>query len=290
MRYELGIEVNHTKYLRFLSLTEQGRGKCFLTTIRHHQREAVLKIFMFSGQKKRQLEEITIRIPKGEMGDDPWLDLVGDFDGRRNVHMKVLLNNEIYREIDILLPIRLSPWLLAIPAALAIGALLWLLGSFLFSTFSATPKSSLKPRDSSAREAEKPEISTQPGLETEEPPPPPPTPAFTARDVTVYFDPNSPILTSREEKTLRELLPLLKEHPTASVSIFGHCASFGSEKGRQELSSERAAAVENFLRAGGWSPTESPEITGYGANRPVTTDPDRQQVNRRVEIRIEPPE
>ncbi len=288
MRYELGIEVNHTKYLRFLPLTEQGRGKCFLTTIRHHQREAVLKIFLFSRQKKREIEEITIRVPKGEMGVDPRIDLVGDFDGRRNVHLKVLLNNETYRETDILLPIRLSPWLLAIPTALAIGALLWLLGYFLFSTFSATPKSSGEPRDYSARETEKPEISTQPVRETEEPPPS--TPAFTARNVTVYFAPNSPFLTPREEETLRDLLPLLEEHPEATVSISGHCASFGSEKGRQELSHERAAAVEKFLRSGGWSPTVSPEITGYGANRPVTADPDQQQINRRVEIRIEPPE
>jgi outer membrane protein OmpA-like peptidoglycan-associated protein len=72
--------------------------------------------------------------------------------------------------------------------------------------------------------------------------------------------------------------------PDTQVRIAGHCALFGSEGGRTALSRLRAEAVRDYLLAAGWKPRTPPVIEALGGQRPLTTDPDDQDLNRRVVI------
>lgn len=113
--------------------------------------------------------------------------------------------------------------------------------------------------------------------------------AFTL-EKQVYFQPDNANLTGEARKLLIDLADTLKEHPEAPVAIFGHCALYGTEKGRIELSQQRAEQVADFLRDRGWKPETLPEIRGLGGNQPVTRNSENQYLNRRVEIIVPPPD
>lgn len=99
---------------------------------------------------------------------------------------------------------------------------------------------------------------------------------------TVYFEPDLAILTEETKATLQTLVTQLSS--SSRLEFVGHCALAGTEKGRVELSVERARAVSNFLRDLGWDPETEPSVTGLGGREPITTDQNLQHLNRRVEI------
>ncbi|MFP4385444.1 MAG: OmpA family protein [Spirochaetia bacterium] len=100
----------------------------------------------------------------------------------------------------------------------------------------------------------------------------------------MYFNPDSANLTPRAVQLLKEISGVLTS-TNHKLVIFGHCAIAGTEKGRVQLSVNRADAVRRIL-----SQTIAPEritnVRGIGASDPVTYDPQRQFLNRRVVIRI----
>ena len=69
------------------------------------------------------------------------------------------------------------------------------------------------------------------------------------------------------------------------MEIRGHCARFGTEEGRAELSKERATAVYNFIKSE-WGIKADSLVTGAGASEPVTLNRDEQYLNRRVDVNI----
>ncbi len=104
---------------------------------------------------------------------------------------------------------------------------------------------------------------------------------------TLYFYPDSYRLREQTKQKLENLLPALKQFeytPGTRVKIYGHCALYGTEKGRYKLSYQRAVAVYKYLLKRGWKPEIKPEIKGWGGTKPVTRDPKKQNLNRRVEI------
>ena len=103
---------------------------------------------------------------------------------------------------------------------------------------------------------------------------------------TVYFPPDSAQLTDAVEENLRGLLPELRGVRASRVEIAGHCALYGTEQGRMDLSANRARAVYRYLQRIGWNPEGEPKLIWYGGKQPVTKDRERQHLNRRVEIRI----
>ncbi len=107
-----------------------------------------------------------------------------------------------------------------------------------------------------------------------------------AVDGTVLFTPESAVLSPATRRRLDALLPVLRGRPRVQVIIEGHCALFGTAQGRAVLSLARARAVERYLLADGWNPEVSPRVEGAGGLRPVSRDPARQYLNRRVEVRI----
>lgn len=116
----------------------------------------------------------------------------------------------------------------------------------------------------------------------------PETPAPIDLEETVYFRPNSAELGPEALQVLRTLAETLAEHPEAVLEISGHCALYGTEEGREELSRERAESTEAFLRSRGWRPDSPPRIRAMAGHEPVTRDSEAQHLNRRVELRLIP--
>ncbi len=111
--------------------------------------------------------------------------------------------------------------------------------------------------------------------------------AYLEQTVTIYFTPESSILTAPARERLEEILPFLLENPSRPVTINGHCALYDSEASREKLSLERAAKVAGFFRQRGWKPDTEPKVRGFGGKEPVTRNWDEQHLNRRVEIILE---
>ena len=98
----------------------------------------------------------------------------------------------------------------------------------------------------------------------------------------VYFRPDSTALTDSARTALRELsTELPSDH---EVIVRGHCALFGSEEGRIEISELRAENVFAYLKEAGWDPVRRVTVEGVAGRDPVTRDRTRQDLNRRVEI------
>ncbi|MBI9099215.1 MAG: OmpA family protein [Spirochaetaceae bacterium] len=102
----------------------------------------------------------------------------------------------------------------------------------------------------------------------------------------VYFNPNQSDLTASARSILYQVLQILKQDGNLYVEITGHCAYYGTEKGRQEISTHRAENVYTFFINNGWVPVNKPRLAGLGHQQIVTKDPNRQNLNRRVEIII----
>lgn len=103
--------------------------------------------------------------------------------------------------------------------------------------------------------------------------------------------PNWTIYFGFDSFTLRELYKVaaLGEHMKktgASVSLAGFASHEGTEEYNLALGAKRAQAVRDYLEAYG---VEVNKISwqSYGEENPVTTDPAKIEMNRRVEINIE---
>jgi outer membrane protein OmpA-like peptidoglycan-associated protein len=103
---------------------------------------------------------------------------------------------------------------------------------------------------------------------------------------TVYFGPDSAELTGDAREALKEIAGTLRR-AEGSLMLEGHCALFGTEQGRERLSRARAQTVRRFLLQEGLSLADDSRIEAAAGREPVTEDPDRQQLNRRVELSFE---
>lgn len=99
--------------------------------------------------------------------------------------------------------------------------------------------------------------------------------------ITLYFSPDSAILDSSGRRILDDLVSLLPE--MAVLSIEGHCAEYGTERGQKALSLLRARNVAEYLRPG-LPAGVILELNGFGIEDPATRDPERQDLNRRVVV------
>jgi len=103
---------------------------------------------------------------------------------------------------------------------------------------------------------------------------------------TVYFLPDSAILTRQARQELGQIYAALKDLDASQVEIVGHCALAGTEAGREEVSWERARTVRAFLENLGYRFPQKTEVRGVGGRKPVTRDSGLQYLNRRVVISV----
>jgi len=118
------------------------------------------------------------------------------------------------------------------------------------------------------------------------PPPEPPKPAVSASDLQViHFAYDSFQLDDAARSALDSNAKLLRDNPTLSVSVDGHCDERGTVEYNQALGQKRAEAVQQYLSDQG-IPSTRFRVISYGKERPVDEGHDESAWarNRRVEF------
>lgn len=323
----LAVQVEHTRYVRLLRLDRPGKRELPLTTLADNQKQADIKLFLIEEGHKIPLHTFTLTgLPRKKAGE-PRIVLDSSFNGRSTVRLRLILDGKEKENRAISLKKYLKR---VFPASLLLPALLMLLvgaaALFLSLRMCGLPGDRI-PEDRPPADSLSHEMS--PPTSPARPLPVPPsegdtggthaaeskkeageekgpvgleektieekwvgevsTPVFTL-ETQVYFQPDTARLTDAAKKSLDKTADLLKEHPEVRVGIYGHCALYGTEKGRIELSMQRAEQVVEYLRSRGWKPEHEALVQALGGSRPVTRDSDSQHLNRRVEIIVPPPD
>jgi len=105
----------------------------------------------------------------------------------------------------------------------------------------------------------------------------------------VLFSTGSSAIQPGAYVEIDRMAQVLQQYPETRIRIEGHTDSTGSEQANLDLSQRRAEAVKTALISRGIAP-ERLTALGYGESRPIAsnTTPEGRQLNRRVEVFIEP--
>ena len=98
----------------------------------------------------------------------------------------------------------------------------------------------------------------------------------------ILFGFNSTTLSNTAKQSLREFANLLKSDPTIDIAIIGHTDTVGTYEANQEVSQQRAYAVENYLESCGVPPYQFKEVKGVGYSQYDSSMTPEE--NRRVDI------
>ncbi|WP_373515095.1 OmpA family protein [Persicitalea sp.] len=104
-------------------------------------------------------------------------------------------------------------------------------------------------------------------------------------DSGLLFDFDSYALTAETRKNLDNVAEVLNEYEDTDILVEGHTDSKGTDSYNQNLSEKRAMAVSTYLKAKNVK-SRRLESVGYGETQPIATEPDKQALNRRVEVVI----
>jgi outer membrane protein OmpA-like peptidoglycan-associated protein len=101
----------------------------------------------------------------------------------------------------------------------------------------------------------------------------------------VLFDTGSATLKTTARERLAKVAGILLAHPDIKVEVDGYTDSTGDPMFNQQLSEQRAAAVESYLVQQG-VPSSSVSIHGFGQGNPIASNDTAigRQQNRRVEL------
>ncbi len=83
----------------------------------------------------------------------------------------------------------------------------------------------------------------------------------------VFFDFDKAVIKAGAERTLKRQAAWLKQYPTVTVTIEGHCDERGTREYNLALGERRATAVKNYLVALG-VPASRIATISYGKERP----------------------
>jgi OOP family OmpA-OmpF porin len=103
----------------------------------------------------------------------------------------------------------------------------------------------------------------------------------------VYFDYDDYKLNAKSYVELNRLVHFLKANTTLCIELEGHTDSKGSEAYNQQLSTQRAKKIYDYLVQAGIDPKRL-TYQGYGKTRPLVSNdvPENQPLNRRVAFKI----
>lgn len=106
----------------------------------------------------------------------------------------------------------------------------------------------------------------------------------------VTFQTNSSTISTNFYEPLNSIASVLVQYPESRIEVLGFTDNVGSADYNLTLSQKRAGSVANYLTRRGVN-TGRIAIRGYGANYFIATNdtPEGRALNRRVEIRILPP-
>ena len=110
--------------------------------------------------------------------------------------------------------------------------------------------------------------------------------AFTLNNI--YFDQNRADLKEESKVVLDEFAEYLKENKNIVIEIQGHTDDAGQPNDNQNLSSDRAFTVFEYLRNIGVSKEQIAGHKGYGESKPVASNDTEEgrAKNRRTEFLI----
>ena len=291
---EICIEVDNQHLKSLLSVAEGAQGALPLTTLHEGQNRASIRLYEKTGARSHIFYEFQIDNLQATGRAKPQIDATA---GIRNgqLHLEFFLFGVLVHSESIQIshlggsrPTRPLHILLPLLLALAIAVLLFISRCPTEPAVMASPSPPL-PQPAQSKEPakeESPEV-VPPAVEEPEilPEPVVPPEAIPEISLVVRFLPNDASLTVDALRSLDELLASLDPGDDVSLSITGHCALFGTEQGRIELSLERAKAVSAYLSAHRSASAEPTIISARGGQEPITRDVDLQHLNRRVEIR-----
>lgn len=102
----------------------------------------------------------------------------------------------------------------------------------------------------------------------------------------ILFATGSARIRPESTPTLKEIAAMLGDHPALRLSIEGHTDDVGDDATNLTLSTERAAAVRQYLIDNHAIDGARLETEGFGESRPAVsnTTPEARQQNRRVEL------
>lgn len=103
----------------------------------------------------------------------------------------------------------------------------------------------------------------------------------------VYFDADKYEIKSESEAGLKEVYTFLSANPKVSIEVGGHTNSNASDQFANQLSTNRAKAVADWLVAQGITAARV-QFKGYGKTSPIESNytPEGRKKNQRVEIKI----
>lgn len=312
----LAVQIEHRDLVRVLEIAPESQGTLDLTTMRRDQRKAVIEVFLVDGPDRRVVASfVAPSLPNLEKRK-PLIQLKGAVhEGRARLQLFVEGQLVDTKGVDVR---RFLPRRSFIPVLLGAVVLLLLVGgAYLLFLRDEAPEAPVPnapqatapeprtttqaPSPGSAPEATGrvpdsaapagPSPSTVPSTTpATAPADPAPEGTIAPRSIpreagfTVYFTPNSAVLTPAAQEELRRVQTALERNPVDQLRIVGHTALAGTEAGRIELSWDRARAVQAFLSEGGVEDVDQAQVIGRGGEDPVVRDLERQQRNRRVEI------
>lgn len=107
----------------------------------------------------------------------------------------------------------------------------------------------------------------------------------------MQFSVNRTELKPDSYATLKKVEDLIAAVPAKQITVEGHTDSSGGAKMNQALSEKRAESVKKYLESQKAAEDISINATGYGSNRPLTSNKTKagRATNRRVDIVIETP-
>lgn len=105
----------------------------------------------------------------------------------------------------------------------------------------------------------------------------------------ITFETDSADLRADFFDVLNSVALVLKEYDKTLIEVAGHTDSTGSDQYNQALSERRAASVAQYLQSQGINPQRIITV-GAGEKYPVASNdtPEGRQLNRRVELSLEP--
>lgn len=103
----------------------------------------------------------------------------------------------------------------------------------------------------------------------------------------VFFETNKFSLLPESKVELQQLIQFMEENPTVSIEIGGHTDSVGDEKSNQQLSTNRAKTVYDYLITSK-IPAHRLSFKGYGETVAVgdNSTEEGRQLNRRTEFKV----
>ena len=297
----IAVLVEHFRCVAFARPSDREPQQITLRTMEPGQQRVMVRLYLLRARARRLLATFDLRdLPSGDA--KPKLILTAQRTGPRRMQARLSINGEIKAEQELRIPLDSR----LVFAALLPAALLLLIGggSRLLRPILRPGAPTPPARTESARGA--PEASVRPAHpgrpavvppaadQTEPTGTLPEVPA--PRSATVYFMPDSAVLTSETRKALEALYrEISAELETGAeltrLRLHGHTALAGFPPGRQRLSRRRAENVYRQLLAFGLpigrEQLAELEIRGFGDAASLTREPDEQHRNRRVEVTVE---